>query len=46
VIIISDFDGADQQTRRLVAALAQHNDVIVLLPFPRPALLGPMRLGR
>ena len=31
VIIISDFDGADQETRRLVAALAQHNDVIALL---------------
>ena len=31
VIIISDFDGADQQTRRMVGALAQHNDVIALL---------------
>jgi uncharacterized protein (DUF58 family) len=31
VIIISDFDGADQQTRGVVGALAQHNDVIALL---------------
>jgi len=31
VIIISDCDGANQETRRLVAALAQHNDVIALL---------------
>jgi uncharacterized protein (DUF58 family) len=31
VIIISDFDGADQQTRGLVGALAQHNDVIAFL---------------
>jgi uncharacterized protein (DUF58 family) len=31
VIVISDFDGADQLTRGLVAALAQHNDVIAVL---------------
>jgi uncharacterized protein (DUF58 family) len=31
VIIISDFAGADQQTRGLVGALAQHNDVIAFL---------------
>jgi uncharacterized protein (DUF58 family) len=31
VIIISDFDGADTDTRRLLAGLAQHNDVIAAL---------------
>jgi uncharacterized protein (DUF58 family) len=31
VIIISDFDGADESTRRMVGALAQHNDVVALL---------------
>ena len=28
VAIVSDFDGADETTRKLVARLAQHNDVI------------------
>jgi hypothetical protein len=31
VIIISDFDGADEATRRSVGAMAQHNDVVALL---------------
>ncbi len=31
VIVISDFDGADESTRRMVGALAQHNDVVALL---------------
>jgi uncharacterized protein (DUF58 family) len=31
VVIISDFDGADDDTRRLFARLAQHNDVIAVL---------------
>jgi uncharacterized protein (DUF58 family) len=31
VVVASDFDGADADTRRLVAALAEHNDPIVLL---------------
>jgi uncharacterized protein (DUF58 family) len=31
VVIASDFDGADGDTRRLVGALAQHNDVIAAL---------------
>jgi uncharacterized protein (DUF58 family) len=31
IIIISDFDGADAATRNMVAALAQHNDVVALL---------------
>jgi uncharacterized protein (DUF58 family) len=31
VVVASDFDGADADTRRLVAELAQHNDPIVLL---------------
>jgi uncharacterized protein (DUF58 family) len=31
VVIVSDFDGADGDTRRLVGAMAQHNDVIAAL---------------
>jgi hypothetical protein len=31
VIIASDFDGADEATRRSVGALAQHNSVVALL---------------
>jgi uncharacterized protein (DUF58 family) len=31
VIIISDFDGADAETRRMVGALSRHNDVIACL---------------
>jgi uncharacterized protein (DUF58 family) len=31
VVVASDFDGADADTRRLVGALAEHNDVIVML---------------
>lgn len=31
VIVISDFDGADETTRRLVADMARHNSVIALL---------------
>jgi uncharacterized protein (DUF58 family) len=31
VIVISDFDGADETTRRLVVAMAQHNSVVALL---------------
>jgi len=31
VVIISDFDGADDETRRAVGAMAQHNDVVALL---------------
>jgi uncharacterized protein (DUF58 family) len=31
VIIISDFDGANDATRRTVGALARHNDVVALL---------------
>lgn len=30
VVIISDFDGADEETRRLVSRLAQHNDVLAV----------------
>jgi uncharacterized protein (DUF58 family) len=30
VAIISDFDGVDSETRRLVSRLAQHNDVIAV----------------
>lgn len=31
VIVISDFDGSDDGTRRMAGALAQHNDVVALL---------------
>jgi uncharacterized protein (DUF58 family) len=31
VVVVSDFDGADADTKRLVTELAQHNDLIVLL---------------
>jgi uncharacterized protein (DUF58 family) len=31
VIIISDFDGADDETHRMVGAIARHNDVVALL---------------
>lgn len=31
VMVISDFDGADDATRGMVSALAQHNDVVALL---------------
>ena len=33
VIIISDFDGANDETRRLVSKLCQHNDVLALAVF-------------
>ena len=31
VIIISDFDGADDETHKMVGAIARHNDVVALL---------------
>jgi uncharacterized protein (DUF58 family) len=31
VIIISDFDGADDATRKMVGAMARHNDVVALM---------------
>lgn len=31
VIVISDFDGADDETRKLVGAMSRHNDVVALL---------------
>lgn len=31
VIVISDFDGADGETRGMVGAMARHNDVVALL---------------
>jgi hypothetical protein len=31
VIIISDFDGADDETRKMVGSMARHNDVVALL---------------
>jgi uncharacterized protein (DUF58 family) len=31
VIIISDFDGADDQTRNMIGAMTRHNDVVAVL---------------
>jgi uncharacterized protein (DUF58 family) len=31
VIVISDFDGADDTTRRMIGAISEHNDVVALL---------------
>jgi uncharacterized protein (DUF58 family) len=31
IIVVSDFDGADDETRRMVGAMTRHNDVIALL---------------
>lgn len=31
VIIISDFDGADDETHKIIGAIARHNDVVALL---------------
>jgi uncharacterized protein (DUF58 family) len=31
VVIVSDFDGADEDTRRMVGAMAEHNDVVAVL---------------
>jgi len=33
VVLISDLDGADHETRRLATQLAEHNDVLVLLTY-------------
>jgi uncharacterized protein (DUF58 family) len=31
IIVISDFDGADDATRQMIGAMTQHNDVVALL---------------
>jgi uncharacterized protein (DUF58 family) len=31
VILVSDFDGADDATRKMIGAMTQHNDVVALL---------------
>ena len=31
VVVISDFDGADDETRMMIGAMARHNDVVALL---------------
>jgi len=31
VIVISDFDGADDDTRKMIGAIARHNDVVAML---------------
>lgn len=31
IIVISDFDGADDATRKMIGAMTQHNDVVALL---------------
>ena len=35
VVIISDFDGADSETRTMVGAMTRHNDVVALLVHDR-----------
>jgi uncharacterized protein (DUF58 family) len=41
VVVISDFDGVDDDTRRHVLRLAEHNDVLLLLVHDRSALELP-----
>jgi uncharacterized protein (DUF58 family) len=31
IIVVSDFDGADETTRKMIGALTRHNDVVALL---------------
>jgi uncharacterized protein (DUF58 family) len=31
IIVISDFDGADDETRKMIGAMTRHNDVVALL---------------
>jgi uncharacterized protein (DUF58 family) len=31
IVVISDFDGADDATRKMIGAMTQHNDVVALL---------------
>lgn len=33
IVLISDFDGADEETRRLTTLLAAHNDVLAVLTY-------------
>ena len=42
VAIISDFDGANEETRRLVSRLAQHNDVLAVPIYDPIATEVPM----
>lgn len=49
VCVLSDFDGADDQTRRLMTRLAQHNDVLAGFVFDQLETdlpeLGPVVVG-
>jgi uncharacterized protein (DUF58 family) len=45
VAVVSDFDGADDETERLVTALARHNDVIAV-PIYDPAQTSVPEGGR
>ncbi|MCZ6681361.1 MAG: DUF58 domain-containing protein [Candidatus Poribacteria bacterium] len=44
--IISDFDGMDDETRRIMIQLAQHNDVIAALIYDPLAMQGLPGAGR
>jgi len=44
LIVVSDFEGADQQTPELLARLSVHNDVICALVFD-PSAVEPADLG-
>lgn len=45
VTVISDFHGADEDTRRLLSRMAQHNDVLAALLYD-PAKVEPLSGGR
>jgi uncharacterized protein (DUF58 family) len=46
VVILSDFDGADGETRRLVSRMVQHNDVVAGLVLDPLARELPVDQGR
>ena len=45
VAVISDFHGADEETRRLLALMAEHNDVLAALLYD-PSKVSPLEGGR
>lgn len=45
VAVVSDFHGADQDTRRLLTRLAEHNDVLAALLYD-PSKVSPLEGGR
>ena len=45
VAVISDFHGADEETRRLLTRMAEHNDVLAALIYD-PSKVEPLAGGR